>query len=532
MIPLTPYALSGGLIGIFSLIFGLFVLLQGPNRKLARIWFLFNISLAFLGFSIAWIGSTRVSAQSLLAWHLAYYLSIPWIAPIFYHFVVVFLGMRRRRSIVIHYGIACAFLPFVHTDLFFTPLHWFRNSFYIPGAGPLLAVFVAWWMGLVIYAHALLVRSYNHVPDLKKSQIRYFLFATLLGFGGGNCGYLMHFGFDIYPWGAYAVAVYPFIMFLAIVKYQMWDIIIRKTLIYSMLTATLTTIYVAVLFLITGVLRRWVGSAGEYSPAIAACVIAILFHPVLQRIQHWVDRYFPRESLPPALLREATSGFVHEIKRPLTNITLPAEMALREVREMREERQGNPKLLSKVEDRLLYIMNQSVEAAKKIEAIQDLWDTSPVPREPFAFDLLVKELAVKQEPAFQKIGASFEVSIADGLPLIAGSPRQLETVLANLFKNADEALSSMEKEQERKLWLTLREENSQIVLTVKDSGPGIPSQNLPKLFLPYFSTKGSKGMGIGLYLAREIVQAHHGSLEVISKFGEGAEFIVRLPVVG
>lgn len=529
MIRLTPYAVAGWLVAISSLTVGLFVLWRGPNRRLARVWFTFNMSLAILGFSIAWIGSTTNVHHAVIAWRLCYDLSVLWIVPLFYHFVIVFLELPFRKSVLIHYAVGFFFLPFVHTAYFLGPVYWFMNSFYSVQAGhPLFDLFLFWWMGLVIYAHILLIRSYRHVSLTKQGQIWYFLIATLIGFGFGNSGYFMQYRIQIYPWGIFAVAIYPCIMFLSMAKHRMGDIIIRTTFIYSALTAVLTSIYVAVLFLITNVLQYRVSSASVYSSAIAACAIAIVFHPLLQRIQRWVDRYFPRESLAPALLREATSGFVHEIKRPLANITIPAELALMDMDVIQK---GDSNRIPMVMERLRYILDQAKEAAQKIEAIREIWSTSEPAREQIQLATWIKSILANQEKSFQKIGAMLHIAIPHGKFVILGNARQLEIVLNNLFKNAREALENVKQGQDQQLSVTLQQDGSHVVLRIKDSGPGISPENVAHLFRPYFSTKGSKGMGVGLYLAREIIQAHHGSLEVISEPGKGAEFILRLPAL-
>ncbi len=65
-------------------------------------------------------------------------------------------------------------------------------------------------------------------------------------------------------------------------------------------------------------------------------------------------------------------------------------------------------------------------------------------------------------------------------------------------------------------------------MVVRDEGPGFPAETAARIFEPFYSTKG-KGMGIGLYLAKKIIEAHGGTIEARSRDGEGAEFRVDLP---
>ena len=78
------------------------------------------------------------------------------------------------------------------------------------------------------------------------------------------------------------------------------------------------------------------------------------------------------------------------------------------------------------------------------------------------------------------------------------------------------------------LRMHIREDGRWAVLSVKDSGPGIPPEDCEQLFNPNFTTKGSKGMGLGLYLCDKIIREHGGSIEVRSEKGHGTEFIIRL----
>jgi signal transduction histidine kinase len=80
-----------------------------------------------------------------------------------------------------------------------------------------------------------------------------------------------------------------------------------------------------------------------------------------------------------------------------------------------------------------------------------------------------------------------------------------------------------------RLEVTLEEENKTAILRVADGGPGIPEEIREKIFDLYFTTK-SGGSGIGLAMTYRILQLHHGSVEVQSRAGRGAEFLLRIPL--
>jgi two-component system NtrC family sensor kinase len=115
------------------------------------------------------------------------------------------------------------------------------------------------------------------------------------------------------------------------------------------------------------------------------------------------------------------------------------------------------------------------------------------------------------------------------LPKILGSEDQLQQVFMNLVSNAAQAM------EPREGGLLLIESGTspadgQILVQIKDSGVGIPPENIPKLFEPFFTTKKRKGVGLGLSVAYGIVQEHGGSIGVQSTLGEGSTFTIKLPL--
>ena len=102
---------------------------------------------------------------------------------------------------------------------------------------------------------------------------------------------------------------------------------------------------------------------------------------------------------------------------------------------------------------------------------------------------------------------------------------QIRQALVNLLTNAVHAVGS-----EGSISISLEDLDGQLAITVRDSGEGIPRENLDKIFEPFFSTKSpGEGTGLGLFVTRSIIEKLGGSIEVESEIGQGASFCIRLP---
>lgn len=132
----------------------------------------------------------------------------------------------------------------------------------------------------------------------------------------------------------------------------------------------------------------------------------------------------------------------------------------------------------------------------------------------------------------QKDGIALRVQVQPGLT-VHGDPVQLEQVLLNLMINARQAMLGKGGS------LTVKagkvEGSQELRIQVADTGPGIPEHLLPKIFQPFFTTKGTaskgetRGTGLGLAICKEIVEHHRGRIEVESALGRGTTFNIFLP---
>jgi signal transduction histidine kinase len=100
-------------------------------------------------------------------------------------------------------------------------------------------------------------------------------------------------------------------------------------------------------------------------------------------------------------------------------------------------------------------------------------------------------------------------------------------VFANVLDNATDALESVA--EDRRIEVSIENGNRGATVRVRDNGTGIPADKLDRIFNPFFTTK-DKGTGLGMAISKKIVEAHEGSINVVSEEGRGAEFVVTLPL--
>jgi signal transduction histidine kinase/ActR/RegA family two-component response regulator len=218
-------------------------------------------------------------------------------------------------------------------------------------------------------------------------------------------------------------------------------------------------------------------------------------------------------------LGEMAAGVAHDFNNLLAVIVGRAELLLR--------RAHGPELVRGLET----IRQAALDGAHTVRRIQEFTRTRRT--RPFRqVDLLdvIREVVEMTRPRWkdeaQSRGVSYDVAVEGGpVPRVAGRPEELREVFTNLLANALEAMPSGGR-----LVFSLGMEESGVVAAVRDTGVGMSPENARRVFEPFFTTKGPQGSGLGLSVVWGIVTRHGGSVEVDSRPGEGATFVIRLPV--
>ena len=214
-----------------------------------------------------------------------------------------------------------------------------------------------------------------------------------------------------------------------------------------------------------------------------------------------------------ATLGELAAGLAHEIRNPLAGIAGVIEIISRDLPPNSPAR--------------TVIKDAKEEAVQINRILTELLEIArPKPPQFRVSDICsTAEHAVmfaRQQAVTKRV--MIELEIGDAIPPVEHDPNQINQVLLNLLLNA---IQSMDKPGT--IRVVLQMDDDTLLITVSDEGKGIPAENLRNIFRPFFTTKGH-GTGLGLSLARRIVEAHGGSIDATSVLGQGSEFLIRLPV--
>jgi signal transduction histidine kinase len=254
-----------------------------------------------------------------------------------------------------------------------------------------------------------------------------------------------------------------------------------------------------------------------------------------------------------AAIGELVAGVAHEVNNPV-NFARNALLALREqvhelldycaklgsppsadagslaqwTREIAElrERLGVAELSESVGE-LVDIVREGLDRTHRLVGdLRDVAARGNAPQGPVDVAACIASTVRLVRSNIEKSGIVLRESVAPELPPVQGDSGALGQVFLNLLKNAAEAIGERGGEIE----VSAERAGDELVIRVRDDGPGIPPEVRARLFEPFFTTKAAgKGTGLGLSICRRVAGEHAGTIEVESEVGKGSVFELRLP---
>jgi signal transduction histidine kinase len=250
-----------------------------------------------------------------------------------------------------------------------------------------------------------------------------------------------------------------------------------------------------------------------------------------------------------ASLGVLTAGIAHEIQNPLNFVNNFSEVNKELLTEMSEEiDKGNFDEVKVIANDVIDNEGKINHHGKRAEAIVKGMllhsRSTTATKEPTDINALADEYLRLSYHGLRAKDKSFNATLKMDFDETIGKikivPQDIGRVLMNLYNNAfyainpltpEEGIADPSTKKEPTIWVDIKKMSDKVIISVRDNGPGISQKVVDKIFQPFFTTKPTgQGTGLGLSLSYDIVKAHGGELKVETNEGEGAVFIIHLPV--
>ena len=222
-----------------------------------------------------------------------------------------------------------------------------------------------------------------------------------------------------------------------------------------------------------------------------------------------------------ATVGQLTASIAHEIKQPIAAAHTNAGAALRFL-------DKSPPDVAEVREALTGIVNDADRASDIVDRIGSLIEKAPPRKEVIDLNAAILEVIALTHGEAVKTGVTVATQLADDSPPVRCDRVQLQQVMLNLIVNAIQSMSGVEDGNRELHISTARIEPEGVCVAVRDTGPGLRPESLPRLFEPFYTTKPD-GMGMGLSICRSIIEAHGGRLWATSCEPRGALFQFTIP---
>jgi len=216
---------------------------------------------------------------------------------------------------------------------------------------------------------------------------------------------------------------------------------------------------------------------------------------------------------------ELTASLAHEVNQPIAAAVIDANTCLRwlarDEPDLEEAREAASRMAKDV-----------TRAADIISRIGLLFKKVSPPRELVDVNEVVREMIVLLRSEATRYSISVRTELASDLPQVMGDRVQLQQVLMNLLLNGMDAMKDVDTTRE--LIINSIAQNEQVMVSVSDTGVGLPPQQAEQIFKAFFTTK-PHGTGMGLRISRSIIESHGGRLWAANNSPRGASFCFTLP---
>lgn len=526
------FSISGFLTGVMSLALAITVYFNSRTSFSNKLFSIFALAVAVWGFGNYQIGLASNPAHALFWWKFGH-IGIILIPVLFIHFLYAFLERKNYLLVYAVYAIGIFFFILNLTPFFIVNVRWAFDQFYyhsLPNFS--YVVFTIFFLSTLMYSNFILWNEYRKSTGARKVQITYFFLAVTVGFWGGSISFLPVFGIDLYPFTNVVGFLYPLILSYAILKHQLFNI---KVIATEVLVIGISIVLFSQIFLSETLFEQ------VFRGVLFGCIVvlgSLLIRSVLKEIRQREQLEILTNDLQVANnqlreLDEQKSDFIsiasHQLRTPLTTIkgyislilegsfgTIPSVL----LEPLRRVQVSNDRLITLVGD----LLNLSrIEHGKMTYVFQ----------EAAILTIATEVIQEMQEAAKQK---NLELKlILPKAPVQNSSldPQKIKEVFINIIDNA----LTYTAQGSVTVAVNYLPQTGMVRTIVQDTGIGITPQEMSGLFQKFSRAEGakkvsSKGTGLGLYVAKLIIEDHKGKIWAESDGrGKGTRFTFDVPAL-
>lgn len=517
---MTFYMVSALVNVATSVVLGILVLLADRRAVLNRIFALFAASIVFWSYAY-FMWQIAPDADSALLWTHLLMAGAVFITPVYFDFVVRFLGTGSARSVHLGYFGAAVFSALNWTPSFINGVAPIDGFPFWPQAGVLFAPFLVWWIFYAVYPVVLLLRA--HASGLvDKTAIHYLLAGTIIGYAGGCTNYFLWYGIPVLPVGNISASIY-----IAIVAY----VTMRNKLFNMKVIATELLIFSLWLFIFARLLLAASVSDQLADGALLLVTLGVgvlLIRSVDREVEQRVKIQLQEQELEVAnRQQESLLHFIsHEIKGYLTkNEAAFAGIASGDFGE--------------TSDALKRLSESALDDTRKgVDTVMDILDASNLKKgtvsfnkKKFDFCATMGQMFEEMKNSAEEKGLAFSFTCPPEPAYIDGDEDKVRRhIVRNLLDN------SIRYTPSGSVAVSVERGEGVVRLVVVDTGVGITAEDMAHLF-----TEGGHGTdsikinvhstGYGLFIAKQIAEAHGGKVWAESEgTGKGSRFVVEFPL--
>jgi len=482
-------------------------------------------------FGVTW----SKTADIALLWQYLLDISAIFIPVLYFSFTSELVGLKNKSWRIASYLLASTISLFSFTSYFKLGVKFIYNSFYWIEPGEYYIVFPIYFLSYILICLIIYINAYVKSKDQTlRSQILSMFLASLVGFGGGVTNFLPQ-TLNIYPFGNYLVLLYLFLMSYGVLKYKF----ISK----KILSAQLLIGGTILIFLFNSLQMFQVDStASEQSILISILLLVLvtvfgtlIVRGVYREVSHRQQIQKLADDLTKANdrlmeLDKQKSEFVsfasHQLRAPLTAMKGYGSLILEgDMGKLSNEARNGVEHIYESSKTLVNIVDDYLNVSRiELGTMKYTFDTVDL-------KLMIEDVIAELKPNIEKRGLefSFVVEDKDADYCITADRDKLKQVIANLIDNSVKYTPS----GSIKTTLSFDNSKNRIVFRIKDTGIGIDPEVLPKLFQKFIRGAGAnkvniKGTGLGLFVAKQIIEAHQGTIRAESEGeGKGSTFTVE-----